>query len=265
MPKKPVGMSIAGSDCSGGAGIQADLKTFSRLGIYGMSAVSAIVAETPKEVLRITPLDPERVLEQVELLLRSFPVAVVKTGMLGSHEVVHALAEWWSGLKEPPLLIVDPVLAATTGDALMSTPGVQALARDWFKHADLITPNREELVELLKAAGPGEEVEALSSKELALAAWEAWQVPCLLTGGDGEQEWVVDYLADSHGLGEFRAKRVYGGPFHGTGCTLSAAIAAFRALGEDRIGAIRMAKRYVGRALERAGRYNGQSCLDHQV
>lgn len=264
---QPVCLTIAGSDCSGGAGIQADLKTFARLGVYGTSAITSVVAETPRRVVRITPVSPERVVEQATLVLEDFPVAAVKTGMLGSGAHVRALARWWSGLKKKdrPLLVVDPVLVSTTGDALMKSDGLRAMVEEWIPLADLVTPNREEMVALLSAGSRGFSSSPANQPgtQLAHQAWERWKVPFLLTGGDGVREWSTDILVDANGCGEFRARRVSGGPFHGTGCTLSAAITAHLALGEDRISAIRRAKRYIGRALRASVHYGTMPCLNH--
>ncbi len=261
----PVCLTIAGSDCSGGAGIQADLKTFARLGVYGTSAITSVVAETPCRVVRITPVAPERVVEQAALVLEDFPVAAVKTGMLGSGAHVRALAQWWGGLKKRPQLVIDPVLVATTGDALMESDGLRAMVEEWIPFADLITPNLDEMRALLAVDDTDAFDEKKSGRELALAGWERWKVPILITGGDGIREWSSDLLTDASGCGEFRARRVDGGPFHGTGCTLSAAITAHLARGEDRITSIRRAKRYISRALRASVRYgNGKMpCLNH--
>jgi hydroxymethylpyrimidine/phosphomethylpyrimidine kinase len=260
---QPVCLTIAGSDCSGGAGIQADLKTFSRLDVYGTSAVTSVVAETPLRVSRITPLSPERVVEQAAMVLDDFPVAAVKTGMLGSRALVAALAKWWGGLRKRPKLVVDPVLVATTGDPLMGKGGLKAMAEEWIPYADLVTPNMDEMYALLSIRDHRKSWENESGKALAREAWERWKVPFLITGGDAVRDWSTDILVDRVGTGEFRAKRIHGGPFHGTGCTLSAAITAHLAWGRDRITAIRRAKRYISRALKDSHRYRKMRCLNH--
>src|SRR6184192_760881 len=144
----PVALTIAGSDCSAGAGIQADLKTFSALGVYGLTAITCIVAETPGKVSRIQPADPEIVREQIELLLKNFPIAAIKTGLLCNAEIVAQVVRSLGKVKRRPL-VVDPVMIATSGDILLEPEAIRIYQRDLFPLATLITPNLDEATRLL--------------------------------------------------------------------------------------------------------------------
>src|SRR5436190_14322768 len=141
MQTVPVGLSIAGSDSSAGAGIQADLKSFSALGVYGLNAVSCIVAEIPGKVSRLEPVSVEMVREQIEVLAKSFPIAAIKTGLLCSAAIISAVAKSIDvGLKRKVPLVVDPVITATGGDPLLEPEAIEAYKRDLFPLATLITP-----------------------------------------------------------------------------------------------------------------------------
>src|SRR5471032_91187 len=145
----PVVLSIAGSDNSGGAGIQADLKTWTTLGVYGTSAITCVVAEHPGRVLNITPLPPGRVADQIRLVLEAFPVAAIKTGMLHSAGIIAAVAEAIApALEQGVPLVVDPVMVASSGKVLMKKDAIRAL-RKFIAGATLVTPNRDEAEMLL--------------------------------------------------------------------------------------------------------------------
>src|SRR5471030_946212 len=140
----PVVLTIAGSDNTGGAGLQADLKTFTTLGVYGATAVTCVVAEHPGRVLNITPIPPGRVADQIRLVLKAFPVAAIKTGMLHSAEIIAAVAEAIIPvLAQGVPLVIDPVMVASSGKVLMKKDAIKVLRR-LIKFADLITPNRDE-------------------------------------------------------------------------------------------------------------------------
>src|SRR5437762_12342560 len=143
-----VALTIAGSDSSAGAGAQADLKTFTALGVYGVTAITCIVAETPGKVSRIQAADPEIVHEQIELLLKNFPVAGIKTGLLCNAEIVAQVVRSLRKVKERPL-VVDPVMVATTGEVLLAPEAIQIYERKLFPLATLITPNLDEAARLL--------------------------------------------------------------------------------------------------------------------
>src|SRR5438105_10249291 len=143
-----VSLTLAGSDSSAGAGAQADLKTFTALGVYGLTAITCIVAETPGKVSRIQPADPEIVREQIELSLKSFPVAGIKTGLLCNAEIVAQVARSLRKVKGCRV-VVDPVIIATTGDVLLVPEAIQIYERELFPLATLITPNLDEAARLL--------------------------------------------------------------------------------------------------------------------
>src|ERR1700716_4158979 len=143
-----VALTIAGSDSSAGAGIQADLKTFSALGVYGLTAVTCVVAETPGIVSKIEPVSAELVRDQIEVLLRSFPVAAIKTGLLFSASIIAEIARVLRAHRSTPL-VIDPVMVATSGDALLQDDAIQTYERDLFPLAALLTPNLGEAGRLI--------------------------------------------------------------------------------------------------------------------
>src|SRR5947207_12606791 len=151
----PVALTIAGSDSSAGAGAQADLKTFTALGVYGLTAITCIVAETPGKVSRIQPADPEIVHEQIELLLKHFPVAAIKTGLLCNAAIVAQVVRSLRKVKRRQL-VVDPVMIATSGDVLLAPKAIQLYEHELFPLATLITPNLDEAARL--AGGPIEDL-----------------------------------------------------------------------------------------------------------
>jgi hydroxymethylpyrimidine/phosphomethylpyrimidine kinase len=247
----PVALSIAGSDCSGGAGLQADLKTFSAHGVYGLTAVTCVVAEVPGRVTHIQPVALENLEDQVRLLLEAFPVAAVKTGMLYSAEIISLVARLWQGLKKKPLLVVDPVMVATSGDALVKDDAVEAYERLLFPLAALITPNMDEAAVLL-----GRKI--LRTEQLKPAAEVLrmkYGCAVLLKGGHLRGGTAVDVLRDERGFSEYRAPFVPGINTHGTGCTFSASITAGLAAGLDLRAAVKQGKRYVTRAIAQSFRW----------
>src|SRR2546421_208481 len=145
----PVALTIAGSDSSAGAGIQADLKTFNALGVYGVSAVTCIVAEIPGKVSRIDPVSAEMVQEQIKVLVKNFPIGAIKTGLLCSAEIVSAVAKSVVDLTRSIPLVVDPVITATGGDPLLESEAIKIYTNELFPLATLITPNLDEAAQLL--------------------------------------------------------------------------------------------------------------------
>src|SRR4051812_863601 len=148
MGQIPVALTIAGSDSSAGAGIQADLKTFSALGVYGLTAVTCVVAETPGRVSKIEPVSAALVRDQIEVVLRGFPVAAIKTGLLFSAEIIGEIARTLREHRPLPL-VIDPVMVATSGDPLLQDDAVAAYERDLFPLAALLTPNLDEAARLI--------------------------------------------------------------------------------------------------------------------
>lgn len=239
----PVALTIAGSDSSAGAGAQADLKTFSALGVYGLTAITCIVAETPGKVQRIDAVDPEMVVTQMELLLAKFPVAAVKTGMLFSAEIVSRVAATLRGRNLP--LVVDPVMVATSGDLLLEREAIAIYESELFPLASVLTPNLDEAATLLGAPINGlSEMRAAGQQLLA-----RYGVPVLLKGGHLGGEQAIDLLFTDAGVAEFSARFTRGVQTHGTGCTYAAAIAANLARGSSLHEAVSDGKQFVTRAI----------------
>ena len=238
-----VALTIAGSDSSAGAGIQADLKTFGALGVYGLTAITCIVAETPGLVAEIEAVSAEMVCAQMEVLLKSFPVAAIKTGLLFSGEIVSAVAQTLRthGARATSTLVIDPVMVATSGDLLLRDDAVEAYERELFPLAALVTPNLDEAARLL-----GEPIGDLQAMRTAGARLtEKYRIPVLLKGGHLSGEDAIDLLFVAGNIVEFSAPFSRGIATHGTGCTYSAAITAGLASGLSLEGAVRRAKKFV--------------------
>ncbi len=241
-----IALTIAGSDSSGGAGIQADLKTFAAFGVYGASVLTAITAQNTLGVRAIADLDPGFVGQQLDAVLEDLEVGAAKTGMLSRTAVIETVAERLRA-RRLPCLVVDPVMVATSGDVLLDPAALAALRERMLPLATLVTPNLRE-AELLTGrpvtdpAGMREAARAL----VGLGARAALVKGGHLTGA------ALDIFCDGHDFLEFVAPRVATRNTHGTGCTLSAAITAGLARGEPLNAAIAAAKRYITRALKTA-------------
>jgi hydroxymethylpyrimidine/phosphomethylpyrimidine kinase len=256
-----VALTIAGSDNSGGAGIQADLKTWTTLGVYGTSAVTCVVAEHPGRVLHITPLPPGRVAEQVRLVLEAFPVAAIKTGMLHSAGIIAAVGRAIApALKNGVPLVVDPVMVASTGRVLLRPDAIAEL-RKLIARAHLVTPNRDEAA--LLWGRPIADLRTLDEAALELA--RAFGRPHVLAkGGHLKTGEAVDALASPEGLlSHFQARRIPGVDPHGTGCTYSAAIAAGLARGLTLTESVVLGKSFITRALRRRFEIGPYQLLNH--
>ena len=245
----PVALTIAGSDSSAGAGVQADLKTFSALGVYGLSAVTCVVAETPGKVSRIEPVSGEMVREQIDVLVRNFPVVAIKTGLLYSAEIISAVTRTVVDVvrkidNEVPL-IVDPVIVATSGDPLLRDDAIDLYQKELFPLATLITPNLLEAERFLGQPIPDLKAMRRAGKELA----EKFQTSILLKGGHLAGDNAVDLLFTDEKIIEFSAPFVRDVATHGTGCTYSAAITAGLASGLSLEDSIRRAKDFVTEAI----------------
>jgi len=259
----PVVLTIAGSDNSGGAGIQADLKTFTTLGVYGTTAVTCVVAEHPGRVLNITPIPPDRVADQIRLVLEAFPVAAIKTGMLHSAEIIAAVMESIApSLAQGVPLVIDPVMVASSGKVLMKKDAIRVL-RKFIAQATLVTPNRDE-AELLWSK-PISNLKTLTQAALGLAT--SFGGPhFLVKGGHLKTGQAVDMLAFADGrLHEFGAKRILGIDPHGTGCTYSAAITAGLAKGLTVTEAVVLGKIFITRALYRRFEIGPYQLLNHML
>lgn len=259
MPTPPVALSIAGSDNSAGAGAQADLKTFTALGVYGLTALTCVVAEVPGRVSAIAPVPPEVVAEQIRLSLAAFPVAAVKTGMLHSRAIIEAVCATLESAR--PVLVVDPIMVATSGSPLLEPDGVAAYRERLFPLAALVTPNLAEAAALW-----GRPVASLAEmREAGRELCGLYGCAFLIKGGHLQGE-AVDLLVTPQGEEEtFAAPRVPGIATHGTGCTLSAAITAGLAAGKPLAEAVACAKGFVTRAIAGSYRWGGTQALNHQV
>lgn len=257
-----VALTIAGSDSSGGAGIQADLKTFSAFGVYGASVLTALTAQNTRGVAAVEPVAASFVVAQMEAVLSDLQVDAVKTGMLANAAIVQAVA---GRLRDAPRLplVVDPVMVATSGDMLLETDAIDALKRQLFPLALLITPNMPEAARLLDTKEASSEAEAVAQAK-GLLAFGCGAV--LLKGGHGSGEQAVDILCDADGIVRLARPRVDTRNTHGTGCTLSAALAALLAQGVGLREAVGRAKAFVWQALHEGralGVGHGRGPVDH--
>lgn len=253
----PTVLSVAGSDPSGGAGIQADLKTFSALGVYGAAAITALTAQNTRGVTGVMPVPGSFVADQLEALFTDLDVRAVKTGMLGGPDVVDAVVD---ALRRHRVgnVVVDPVMVATSGDRLVDDETVAAIRERLLPVATVITPNLPEAATLLGWESVPVEAMTKAAEELRGLGPGA----ALVKAGHAEGAEAVDVLADADGVREYSAPRITTRNTHGTGCTLSSAIAARLAHGAELREAVDVAKRYVTGALAaadtmRVGRGNG--------
>jgi len=256
MSGPPVALTIAGSDCCAGAGIQADLKTFSLLGVHGVTAVSAVVSETPWAVHGTYHLSPTALQEQIRILLDSYPVATIKTGLLGSAPHVTAVAELLEGREQP--LVVDPVLGSSTGTIFASKDVIRAYCERLLPIATLVTPNLPEAERLLVGGvepGPPDKHPALGvARQLA----QELGITVLLTGGhsiwNGQ---ATDIFCHREEVQYFSHPKIDLPGAHGTGCAYSAAITGFLARGLDMRKSIAEAKAHVTRLLQTSYTWTG--------
>ena len=246
----PIAVTIAGSDSGGGAGIQADLKTFAALRVYGTSVVTALTAQNTLGVQGIHDVPADFVAAQIDSVFGDFTVTGVKIGMLSQVATIEAVAAGLARHAGTIPIVLDPVMVATSGDRLISEDAVEALRRLLLPLADLVTPNLPETGTLIGAAAPRSENEAVAQARRLLALGAR---AVLVKGGHGEGDESVDHLLCADGtLRRFAAPRVATRNTHGTGCTLSAAVAAGLARGLPLVEAVAAAKRYLTAALQAA-------------
>ena len=255
----PVALTIAGSDTSAVAGIQADLKTFSALGVYGLTAVTCVVAEIPGKVSRVERVSVRMVRDQVEVLAKNFQIGAIKTGLLCSAEIVSAVAKAIRGIeslrgRRIPL-VIDPVMIASSGDRLLKPAAIDVYEDQLFPLATLITPNLDEAALLIGIKIKDREQMEKATKALA----SKYRAAILLKGGHLRGDNAIDLLFHKNKLTEFSARFVRGIATHGTGCTYSAAIAAGLASGLPLEKAIRRAKKFVTKSIVRHFRWKGKS------
>jgi len=255
----PTALTIAGSDSGGGAGIQADLKTFAALGVYGTSAIAAVTAQNTERVTGVHLLPPAFVVQQIDAVASDIAIDAVKTGMLGTAAIVDAVAgalERWS----LPRVVVDPVMIAKSGDRLISEDAVEAVRKRLLPLATVITPNRLEAEALLGAGVKTREDAAEAARTLVARGARA----AVVKGGHFDEPEVVDLLFDGFAFHEFRHTRQDTRNTHGTGCTFASAIAACLARGAELPAAVQEASDYVAGAIAHGlaiGRGHGP--LDH--
>lgn len=244
----PIALTVAGSDSGGGAGIHADLKTFSALGVYGASVITALTAQNTRAVTAIHAAPPGFVTAQLDAVFDDLAVDAVKVGMLGDVPTIEAVA---AGLRRRDgiRLVIDPVMVAKSGDTLLAPEAVTRLRRDLLPLAGVITPNLPEAAALLEGPVPADEV---AMAEAARALHVLGPQAVLLKGGHLAGAESVDLLFDGERLHRFAAPRIATRNSHGTGCTLSAAIAAGLAKGLPLADAVAEAKDYLNRALAAA-------------
>jgi hydroxymethylpyrimidine/phosphomethylpyrimidine kinase len=255
----PSALTIAGSDSGGGAGIQADLKTFASLGVHGTSAIACITAQNPKGVRGIQACRPLMVRQQIEAVLAELPPAAVKTGMLFSTEIIRAVIEILSGGKLRPL-IVDPVMVSTSGARLLKPSAIRLLTAQLLPLATLVTPNLDEAQVLV-----GRDLRSVEDlRSAAKQIHERFGCAALVKGGHlRTSAEAVDIFFDGKTELLLTAPFVRGVNTHGTGCTYSAAITAYCALGKPLPKAVELAKNYITQAIARSLRTGRHSLLNH--
>ncbi|MGJ4753152.1 bifunctional hydroxymethylpyrimidine kinase/phosphomethylpyrimidine kinase [Leptospira kmetyi] len=260
---KPVTLTIAGSDSGGGAGIQADLKTFTALNTFGTSAITCLTSQNPSGVTGILEVDAEFLEKQILAVLDYFPVQAIKTGMLFSTAIIEKTSSLLSVRKKSEKtfsLVIDPVMVATSGAKLLQDSAIEALLFKLIPIADLITPNLDE-AEILSGRKIGK---AEEMPDLAKEIFEKFKVPILLKGGHLQNEKIaLDILYDGKALYKFEKPFVSGFYPHGTGCTYSSAITSYLASGESLPKAVLHAKEYLHAAIEQAYTAGKDKTLNH--
>ena len=253
----PRALTIAGSDSGGGAGIQADLKTFAALRVYGLSALTAITAQNTRGVRAVQELPPELVEAQIDAVLEDIGADAAKTGMLSSSAIIEVVARCVSRWKLR--LVVDPVMVAKGGDALLQSEAIETLSTMLLPLAEVVTPNLYE-AEVLT----GQRIETLEDMRAAAQAIFALGPRHVVVKGGHRAADPVDVYFDGKGFAELRAERISTRHTHGTGCTFSAAIAAFMARGLPVDAAVTGAKNYITEAIRHApGLGGGHGPVEH--
>ena len=246
-PSAPVALTIAGSDNSCGAGIQADLKTFGAFGVYGLTAVTCVVSEIPGKVEMVHAVSPALLRSQIRILFEAYPIVAVKTGMLYSRALLRVVSEELADRLGMFHLVVDPVMVASSGDPLLKKDAVRAYEEELLPLADVITPNLDEAAVLLGRKIKTRRAMAPAAEELRAKYGAA----VLLKGGHLRGRESVDVLCDRRGTREFTLRRLSGCETHGSGCTLSAALAAGLARGQSLPAAVSAAKKFLHQAIAR--------------
>ncbi len=265
-----IALTIAGSDSSGGAGIQADLKTFAAFGVYGASAITAVTAQSTRGIEATAPLPADLVTAQIEAVAGDLAIHATKIGMLANAAIVEAVAAAIAAL-DLPLVVVDPVLVSSSGERLLDDDGVRALCNELLPRARVVTPNVPEAEALSRRR-----IRSLDdAREAARRIHDMGAAAVIITGGhrqdgssalwaQGSSAQIVDLFFDGHQFHELRVVRVESRHTHGTGCTYASAVAAGLALGHELSDAASRAQQYVAGAIRHApGIGHGSGPLDH--
>jgi hydroxymethylpyrimidine/phosphomethylpyrimidine kinase len=246
--KTAIALTIAGSDSSGGAGIQADLKTFSALGAYGASVITAITAQNTRSVTAVHDIPADMVLAQIRAVLDDLKVDAIKIGMLSSPDIIQAVCKGLTGFERA--IVLDPVMVAKSGDILLQHSAIECLKSDLLPMASLITPNLPEAAQLLECDMATDESSMLAQGQALL---EMGASAVLMKGGHGTGSECIDILITRTAPAErYRASRIDTRNTHGTGCTLSASIAAHLAQNLPLNEAVKCAHAYLQQAIKAA-------------
>jgi len=255
--QRPIALTIAGSDSGGGAGVQADLKTFAALGVHGTSAITCITAQNPAEVRSIQAVEETVLQDQIEAVFAALPPAAVKTGMLYSRTLIEVVVNAVSDSAVP--IVVDPVMVATSGARLLESDAIEMLKGSLLPIATVITPNLDETSLLLKREIKSETESQAAARELS----DIHGCSVLVKGGHRAGEFATDHLFDGTDLHELATLYLPNAETHGSGCTLSAAIAANLALGQSIFEAVQNAKRYITETIRHGYPAGNHSHLNH--
>ena len=258
----PVYLSIAGSDCSAGAGLQADLKAGFALGCYPLTAVTCVVSEVPGKVEGIVAMEPQFVADQVRICLEHFPVAAIKTGMLYSPEIVRAVVAELQGYTGP--IVVDPVMIATAGEPLILQAAISVYEQSLMPRTTLLTPNLDELQRLLGTEESISTADDLQQAALVLA--RKYNCAVLAKGGHLGGDTCTDILVQTDGsYSRWSHPRTLGISTHGTGCTLSSAVAAHLAHGYELKEAVERALLYIAKAIATSHKLGELWAVNHHA
>ena len=243
--KLTAALSVAGSDSGGGAGIQADLRAFSFFRVHGTTAITALTAQNPKQVVDVCPLPPDFVRAQLEAVFAEFAVGAVKTGMLYSADIIRSVADTLRAYSRVPL-VIDPVMVATSGGRLLRDDAVQELCDRLLPCAEVMTPNQPE-AEIMLGTSLNTVADMIrASRELA----RRFECTAVVKGGHDTGEYATDIVSDGGRTWELVTPRLSAPTTHGTGCSLSAAVAACLARGDEPLTALRKGKAYVYGSLQ---------------
>jgi hydroxymethylpyrimidine/phosphomethylpyrimidine kinase len=257
--KRPVALTIAGSDSGGGAGIQADLKSFASRGVFGTSAITCLTAQNPDEVTSVLEVSAQLIESQIVTILNYFPVKAAKTGMLFSETIINKVSEILKSRRDITL-VVDPVMVSTSGSKLLLDSAIQTMKDQLIPLASLITPNLDEAGILL-----GSTIQNVDDmKEAALSLYKIWKVPILMKGGHlKNQSELSDILYDGKLHHHYIKPMIPDVSTHGTGCTYSSAITAELAKGIKLSEAVRNSRDYLHKSLEQSFLAGRDSTINH--